>query len=121
MAKKIIKLTPTKAVVKIIDSNETISLATDLLFAGQTVSGSPKVYITGVLYSNTGVSSHIHITRNGDKVLCLGFAQDFKFENYAITEQPTSDIVVVCPTDSFVILELTKTEGYSDVISNVGA
>lgn len=120
MAKTIIKLTPTKAVVKISDANATISLATDLLYAGQTVSGTPKVYITGIKYSNPSVSLS-RFSRNAVNVMTLAYADEFIFETYALTENAISDIVVTCPTDSFVIFELTKVDGYSDVIPNVGA
>lgn len=120
MAQTIIKVTPNKAVVKVADADYTINLATDLLFTGQTVSGSPKVYITGIKYSNNA-SGKIIITRNAVKVCTLSYAQTLNFDNYSLTENATSNIVITCPADSFVILELSKVEGYSDVIANVGA
>lgn len=120
MAKTIIKVTPTKAVVKITDADATIALATDLLFTGQTVSGIPKVYITGIKYSNNA-SGKVIITRNAVKVCTLSYADSFSFETYSLTENAISDIVVTCPVDSFVILELSKTDGYSDITPNIGA
>lgn len=120
MAKTIIKVTPNKAVVKITDANDSIALATDLLFTGQVVSGTPKVYITGIKYSNNANGKTI-LTRNSIKVCTLSYAGTLNFDNYALTESSTSNIDVTCPLDSFVILELSKVEGYSDVIGNIGA
>lgn len=120
MTKTVVKVTPNKAVVKVVDANATISLATDLLFTGQTVSGTPKVYITGVWFCCDG-NTHIHVTRNSVDALKLSYASKFEFPTFAITENATSDIVITCPANSMVILELSKTEGYSDVIANIGA
>lgn len=119
MAKTILKVTPNKAIVKINDAGSTISLATDLLFTGQTVSGTPKVYITGVTFSNTGTAAQVDLTRNAVKVMSLAFSGQMDFP-CALTENAISDIVVACPANSFVILELSKTDGYSNVIPNVG-
>lgn len=129
--KNIIKLTPTKAIIQILDATETISLDTDLLFTGvvqsgfipQTVSGTPTVNITGVRYSLPASSPSTNpttITRNGVKVLNLNGSQNHEFQ-YSIISNNTSNIVVNCPSGGMVFLELNKIAGYSDVIPNVGA
>ena len=127
MAKNIIKITPTKAIVQIIDAGATISLATDLLFAGtvqagfapQVVSGTPKVNITGVTYSLPSASGSL-VTRGGANVLALQNSDNKEFQ-YSIVMNNTSDIVVTCPSGGMVILELSKIGGYSDVIPNIAA
>lgn len=127
MAKNIIKITPTKAIIQIIDAGATITLATDLLYHGtaqqgfipQTVNGTPTVNITGVTYSLPSSGGSL-VTRGGADVLALNNSDHREFP-YSIILNNTNDIVVTCPSGGMVILELNKIAGYSDVIPNVGA
>lgn len=63
MAKTVLKLTETAAVVKVVGTGATtIELATDLLSSTQIVSGSPTVAIGYLQWSSAGA---LTITRNG--------------------------------------------------------
>lgn len=119
MAKNIIKITPTKAVIQIIDAGATISLATDLLFTGQTVSGTPTVNITNIIYS-CAPTENISVTRNSVKTLSVAGTAHQNFP-YSVIANNTSDIVVVCPTNGMIFIELSKIAGYTETtIPNVG-
>jgi hypothetical protein len=116
MTKRLIKVTPTKATVQFIDAGGTLSLGTDLLSAGQTPSGSPKVYITGLTFS-CAPTENISITRNSVKTISV---TNVGHLDMAMTLDATSDIVVACPANGMIIIELSKVDGYSSTIPNIG-
>jgi hypothetical protein len=118
MAKTVMKLTETLAIVKISGTSpETISLATDLLSPTQVVSGTPTVGI-GFLQWTTGGS--ILITRNAIEVYNL-YTNTGEFDlagngGMLDTIQGTSDIVVTITTGGAIFLTLRKLSGYASKI-----
>jgi hypothetical protein len=118
MAKTIMKLTETSAIVKISGTGaETITLNTDLLSTTQTVSGTPKV---GIGYLTWTTGGNIVIARNGVTVYTL-FTNTGEFDlsgNGGMLDiiQGTSDLVVTITGDGVIFLTLRKIEGYASKI-----
>lgn len=118
MAKTIMKLTETLAIVKISGTTpETISLATDLLSPTQIVSGSPTVGIGFIQWTTGG---NILITRNAIEIYNL-YTNTGEFDlsgNGGIldTTQSTSNIVVTITTGGTIFLTLRKLSGYASKI-----
>jgi hypothetical protein len=118
MAKTIMKLTETSAIVKISGTGaETITLNTDLLSTTQTVSGTPKV---GIGYLTWTTGGNIVIARNGVTVYTL-FTNTGEFDlsgNGGMLDiiQGTSNLVVTITGDGVIFLTLRKIEGYASKI-----
>ncbi len=118
MAKTILKLTETLAVVKISGAGtETITLGTDLLSTTQIVSGSPKVAIAFLSWTTP---DNITITRNATEVYKL-YTNTGEFDlggNGGMLDvtQGTSDIAVTIPTGGVIFLTLRKLSGYTSKI-----
>jgi hypothetical protein len=118
MAKTIMKLTETSAIVKISGTGaETITLNTDLLSTTQTVSGTPKV---GIGYLTWTTGENIVIARNGVTVYTL-FTNTGEFDlsgNGGMLDiiQGTSNLVVTITGDGVIFLTLRKIEGYASKI-----
>jgi hypothetical protein len=118
MAKTIMKLTETSAIVKISGTGaETITLNTDLLSTTQTVSGTPKV---GIGYLTWTTGGNIVIARNDVTVYTL-FTNTGEFDlsgNGGMLDiiQGTSNLVVTITGDGVIFLTLRKIEGYASKI-----
>lgn len=118
MAKTIMKLTETLAIVKISGAGtETITLNSDLLSSTQTVSGTPKV---GIGFINWTAGGDVTITRNAVEIYKL-YSNTGEFDlsgngGMLDTIQGTSDIAVTIVTGGVVFLTLRKIEGYASKI-----
>jgi hypothetical protein len=118
MAKTIMKLTETLAIVKLSGATtETITLNSDLLSTTQTVSGTPKVGIGFIQWTTGG---DVTITRNGVEIYKL-YQNTGEFDlagNGGMLDsiQGTSNIVVTISTGGVVFLTLRKMEGYASKI-----
>lgn len=118
MAKTVMKLTETLAIVKISGTApETISLATDLLSPTQIVSGTPKV---GIGYLSWTTGGNIKISRNSVDVYDL-YTNTGEFDlsgngGMLDTINGTSDLVVTITTGGVIFLTLRKIEGYASKI-----
>lgn len=118
MAKTVMKLTETLAIVKISGTApETITLATDLLSPTQVVSGTPTVGI-GFLQWTTG--GNILISRNATEIYTL-YTNTGEFDlagngGMLDTTQGTSNIVVTITTGGVIFLTLRKLSGYASKI-----
>ena len=118
MAKTIMKLTETLAIVKIAGTAaETITLNTDLLSTTQTVSGTPKVGIGFIQWTTGG---DVTITRNGVEIYKL-YQNTGEFDlagNGGMLDatEGTSNIVVTITTGGVVFLTLRKMQGYASKI-----
>lgn len=118
MAKTVMKLTETLAIVKISGTApETITLATDLLSPTQVVSGTPKV---GIGYLSWTTGGNIVIARNAVDVYNL-YTNTGEFDlsgngGMLDTIQGTSDLVVTITGNGVIFLTLRKLEGYASKI-----
>lgn len=118
MAKTIMKLTETLAIVKISGTTpETITLNSDLLSSTQVVSGTPKVGI-GYLCWTTG--GNIKISRNSVDIYDL-YTNTGEFDlsgngGMLDTINGTSNLVVTITTGGVIFLTLRKIEGYASKI-----
>ena len=123
MAKTIMKLTETSAIVKISGTGtETISLSAaqasgGLLSPTQIVSGTPKV---GIGYLTWTTGGNIVIARNGVTVYTL-FTNTGEFDlsgNGGMLDiiEGTSNLVVTITGDGVIFLTLRKIEGYASKI-----
>ena len=123
MAKTIMKLTETLAIVKISGAGtETISLSDPqasggLLSPTQTVSGTPKV---GIGFINWTAGGDVTITRNSVEIYKL-YQNTGEFDlsgngGMLDTIQGTSNIAVTIVTGGVVFLTLRKIEGYASKI-----
>lgn len=118
MAKTVMKLTETLAIVKISGTTpETITLATDLLSPTQIVSGTPKV---GIGYLSWTTGGNIKISRNSVDVYDL-YTNTGEFDlsgngGMLDTINGTSDLVVTITTGGVIFLTLRKVEGYASKI-----
>lgn len=118
MAKTIMKLTETLAIVKLSGAaTETITLNSDLLSTTQTVSGTPKVGIGFIQWTTGG---DVTITRNGVEIYKL-YQNTGEFDlsgngGMLDSTQGTSNIVVTISTGGVVFLTLRKMEGYASKI-----
>lgn len=118
MAKSIIKLTETLAIVKIVGAGtETISLATDLLSPTQVVSGTPSVGVNFIQWTTGG---NIMIQRNSLDVFQL-YTNTGEFDlsgngGFIETTNSTHDIVVTVTTGGTCFLTLRKLSGYASKI-----
>ena len=118
MAKTIMKLTETLAIVKISGAGtETITLNSDLLSPTQTVSGTPKV---GIGFINWTAGGDVTITRNSIEIYKL-YQNTGEFDlsgngGMLDTIQGTSNIAVTIVTGGVVFLTLRKIEGYASKI-----
>ena len=122
MAKTVLKVNQQKAVVEIVldaAGSETISLATDILCATQTVSGTPTVDIDSIKFS-VQPTQLATVTRNAVNVLQLYGTDHWAFDSYAVNQQNTQDITVTLAGAGTVIIELAKKAGYSATVPNVG-
>jgi hypothetical protein len=118
MAKSILKLTETLAIVKIVGAGtETINLSTELLSPTQIVSGTPTVGINFVQWTTGGT---IMVRRNSVDVLQLytntgGF--DLSGNGGMIdATNGTHNIEVVVTTGGTCFLTLRKISGYASKI-----
>jgi hypothetical protein len=118
MAKTVMKLTETLAIVKISGAGtETITLNSDLLSPTQTVSGTPKV---GIGFINWTAGGDVTITRNSVEIYKL-YQNTGEFDlsgngGMLDTIQGTSNIAVTIVTGGVVFLTLRKIEGYASKI-----
>jgi hypothetical protein len=118
MAKTVMKLTETLAIVKISGAGtETITLNSDLLSPTQTVSGTPKV---GIGFINWTAGGDVTITRNSVEIYKL-YQNTGEFDlsgngGMLDTIQGTSNIAVTIVTGGVVFLTLRKIEGYASMI-----
>lgn len=123
MAKTIMKLTETLAIVKISGTGtETISLSAaqasgGLLSPTQIVSGTPKV---GIGYLSWTTGGNIVITRNTVDVYTL-FTNTGEFDlsgngGMLDTIQGTSDLAVTITGNGVIFLTLRKIEGYASKV-----
>ena len=122
MAKQILKVNQTKAVIEVVldeAGTETIALATDLLCSTQTVSGTPTVDIDSVKFS-VQPTQLATVTRNSVNVLQLYGTDHWQLDGYAQNVQNTQNIVVTLAGAGTVILELAKKAGYSATVPNTG-
>lgn len=118
MAKTILKLTETEAVVKISGTGtETINLSTDLLSSTQALQGTLKVGVTFLQWT-TGES--ITLTRNSVVVMKL-FTNTGEFDlggngGFADYTQSDQNIAVTIAGDGVIFLTLRKAGGYKSKI-----
>lgn len=118
LVRSIVQITPRDAIVKWVGQGADTLALTDLVRAGQSVSGNPFVGISGVLSSVAGGGS-CAITRNGVDVFHVHGEFEFQTDSVAtavITENGSSDIVVNLANTGTLILKLRKISGYSDVL-----
>jgi len=118
MAKTIMKLTETLAIVKISGATtENITLKTDLLPAKKVVSRTQTV---GIGFINWTTGGDVTITRNGVEVYKLyQNASEFDLSGNGgmlDTTQGTSNIVVTITTGGVCFLTLRKMSGYASKI-----
>jgi hypothetical protein len=112
--KTVTKLTTTDAIVRIVattaSDTSTIDLSTDLKMTNETLGADQSVFVTGVLAST---SSSVKLTRNNVVVADFhGSIQTVEAE-WALTDQPTQDIVVTFAGAGTLILHLKKVAGYN--------
>lgn len=122
MAKSILKNTETVTVVKVSGTsgttNETITLATDILASTQTAVGPYKVWINHLQWQIQGDNgaSKIAITRGASPVITLfdnGNVFDFAGNGgFAETTGEASDIAVSIVGNATVYITLRKASGY---------
>jgi membrane-associated PAP2 superfamily phosphatase len=112
--KTITKLTTTDSIVRIVATaaadTSTIDLQTDLKMANETLAANQSVYITAVL---TSTNDSIKLVRNAVTVADLYGSNQFLEAEWALTDQPTSDIVVTFAGPGTVIMHLKKVAGYN--------
>lgn len=120
MAYRVMYQTETKAVVKVwgTGSSDTITLATDLLSTTMTVTGTPTVNITQVMWfvSNVSGADAVTVTRNSVPVFNLyqNGQLDFAGEGgFSDDTANTSNIVVSIVGTGGCYLMLRKVAGYS--------
>jgi hypothetical protein len=118
MAKTIMKMTQTEAVVKINGTGtETINLSTDLLSTSQVLQGDLKVGLTFLQWTTGG---NISITRGGVEIYKL-FTNTGNFDmggngGFADYTQSDENIVVSITGDGVIFLTLRKAGGYKSKI-----
>lgn len=119
MAKTIMKLTETLAIVKISGAGtETINLSTDLLSSTQTLSGTLKV---GIGYLNWSASEAITIVRNSVDVFKLHLnANEFDLSGNGgmldLTQSDQNIVVTMGAGGGVCFLTLRKMGGYASKI-----
>lgn len=124
MGKRVMYQTETKAVVKVWGltgtTNETISLATDLLSPTMVVDGTPKVNINFITWGVTnGASDLITITRNAVPIgyLYQNGEMDFGGEGgWTEDTNNTNDIAVTIVGSGVVYITVRKAGGYTSKI-----
>jgi arginine repressor len=118
MAKRIMKLTDTLAIVKVVGTgSETIALGVDLLPTTQIVSGTPTVGI-GFIQWTCGTS--VTVARGGVNVMEL-HTNEGSFDlagngGMLDTQNGTSDLVVTIAGGGTVFITLRKMSGYASKI-----
>ena len=126
MAKSILKNTETVTVVKVSGTsgttNETVTLATDIMSATQVVSGTPTAPISHLQWSVQGDNgaSKITITRGGTQVIALydnGNVFDFSGNGgFAETTGETSDLAITIVGNATAYITLRKSGGYASKV-----
>lgn len=125
MAHRVLKQTETMAIVKVWGltgtTNDTITLATDLLSSTMQISGTPTVNITGISWSVTpGASDLITITRNAVPVGYYYKNGQMDFAgNWGISEDTnnTNDIAVTIVGSGVCYILVRKVAGYKSMVN----
>ena len=112
--KTVTKLTTTDAIVRIVATDAadaaTIDLQTDLKMANETLTGDQSVYITAVLSST---NNSIKLARNAVTIADLYGNTQFVEAEWALTDQPTFDIIATFTGPGTIIMHLKKVNGYN--------
>ena len=121
MSKAILKLSESKAVVKVFgtDAEETITLGTDLLSTTQvavdTEGNGPRVNLIAIHWTGS-LNSTAVISRGADAVMHLqaNAASSLMFQDQDFTDNVnnTEDIQVACTGDMQIYFVLRKASGY---------
>lgn len=116
MNKHILRLTNNFAGIKVNGAGAaTISLATDLKLAAESISGTPTVQITGATFSGEAGSA-ITVTRNTEDIFNItpSTASEIDFSQMGMCDNinATYDIIVTITGKAQIYLQLHKTAGY---------
>jgi hypothetical protein len=117
LIKKTIKADPREVIVKWTGSGtDTLTLAS-LVSSGQTVTGTPGVFILGLSTSVDGGGTCI-VTRNSEETFHVHDNYEFQTDGIiqaVVNENSGSDIVVTLSTTGTAIIRVKKVQGYSGI------